>query len=85
VDAAPEAPARDSAYSKRPLKTAASIKIEWTDADGNLFQPGSSVSLPEIVPLSNEFPELGQSLPQKEHECLHRVAAQVVSVLEVPW
>lgn len=78
-------PAQESPDSGTTRKADRLITVEWTDRDGNLLQPGTSVSLPEIAPLSNVFPKLRQELTMEQANSLRNAAEQIVSLMEVPW
>lgn len=79
-----DAPAQGSPYARGPLKTNRAITVEWTDRDGNLHQPRTSVSLREIAP-SDAFPELGEYVTTERLKSLRALAAQIVQVVEETW
>lgn len=85
ISADSAAPAQNSPYSRAPLEAASSIAVEWTDLDGDLLQPGASVSLPEIARLPKLFPEIEEGMTTEQRKSILSLAARIVQVLEESW
>ena len=65
------------------------VQISWVDRRGDLIMNHNDIPLPPILlnvsQASNFVPEAGQSLATAQQEALHRMAKQIVGLMENGW
>lgn len=63
--------------------------VSWVDRRGELLRQGSPIPIPnsftQISQTANIVPEVGSSVITAELESMHRLAEQIVSLMEAPW
>lgn len=63
--------------------------VSWVDRRGELLRQGSPIPIPnsftQISQTANLVPEVGESIITAEMESMHRLAEQIVSLMEAPW
>jgi hypothetical protein len=65
------------------------VEVQWVDRQDSLIhRPGTVAVPPELIAVSESAlatPEVGQSLSTAQLEALHRLAQQIVGMMENPW
>lgn len=65
------------------------VQLRWINRNGDLIRPGVSIPVPseflQIGQSANFVPEAGQSVATGQQEAIERLAAQIVSQMEMPW
>ncbi len=65
------------------------VQVQWVDRQDNLIHRPSTVALPpELVTVSDgalATPEVGQSVSTAQLEAIHRIAQQIVGMMENRW
>ncbi len=65
------------------------VRVKWVDRSGNPIRTAQPIPLsPELVSITGTaplFPEIGQSVATAQQEAIHRVAQQIVGMMENPW
>lgn len=73
----------------RALDVVMLAEVRWTDRQGKLLRPQMSIPVPETLNLIEDsailVPEVGQSVVSSQQTVVHRLAEQIVAMLEVPW
>ena len=65
------------------------VKVRWLDRQSNMLREGTPIPVPEelatITETSTLVPEVGQSVTTAQQQAIHRLAVQIVSMMETPW
>jgi hypothetical protein len=65
------------------------VQVTWIDNQGNVLRQSDPIPVPsEIATVTDSaavFPEYGQSIATGQLEAMHRVAEQIVGMMEAPW
>ena len=65
------------------------VQVSWLDRRGGMLQQTQNIPVPEalvgIDSPTNYVPEVGQSISTGQAETIHRLAEQIVSMMEAPW
>jgi hypothetical protein len=65
------------------------VQVQWLDRQDNLVRrPGTVALPPELVAIGESAlatPEVGQSISTAQLEAIHRLAVQIVGMMENPW
>jgi len=65
------------------------VEVTWIDNRGNIISQSGPVPLrSEIASLNDSasvIPEYGQSIATGQQQAIHRVAEQIVAMMETPW
>ena len=65
------------------------VQVTWIDRQGNLVQPTQAIPVPtSLVAINQEvdvIPEVGQSIATGQQQAMHRLAEQIVGMMEAPW
>ena len=73
----------------RGLEVNLSVQIRWTDHTDSLLAPQRSVRVPDELTLVSEhsllLPEMGHSGATAQQAAIHRLAVQIVGMMERPW
>jgi hypothetical protein len=73
----------------REVEANIAVQVRWVTRRGDLINPGGSVPLPQdLVLLSapgTQVAEFGQSLSTAQLQSIKELAAQIVSMMEMPW
>jgi hypothetical protein len=73
----------------RGLEANLSVQVRWTDHTDSLIGPVRSVRVPdELLTVSARsllVPEMGQSVATAHQDAIHRLAVQIVGMMEKPW
>ena len=73
----------------RAVETDLAVEVNWLDRRGQVIRRGPAVPLPpeavSIHATSDVIPEVGRSVATAHQDAIHRVAQQIVSLMEAPW
>lgn len=73
----------------RDIETDFFVQVSWVDRRGDLIMSHNDVPLPPILlnvsQAENFVPEAGQSLATAQQQALHRLAKQIVGLMENGW
>lgn len=73
----------------RDLETDFFVQVSWVDRRGDLIMSHNDIPLPPILlnvsQAANFVPEAGQSLATAQQEAIHRLAKQIVGLMENGW
>jgi hypothetical protein len=73
----------------RDLETDFFVQVSWVDRRGDLIISHNDIPLPPILlnvsQAANFVPEAGQSLATAQQEAIHRLAKQIVGLMENGW
>jgi hypothetical protein len=73
----------------RQLQSTLLVIVSWVDQRGRTLRDNRVVPLPDeltdVTGTGNFVPELGQSGATSQQEAIHRVAQQIVGLMENPW
>ncbi|MBX3413809.1 MAG: hypothetical protein KF708_14050 [Pirellulales bacterium] len=63
--------------------------VSWVDRRGELLRQGSPIPVPnsftQVSQTANIVPEVGSSIITAELDSMHRLAEQIVGLMEAPW
>lgn len=73
----------------REVEANIAVEVRWVTRHGDLINPGGSVPLPQDLVLLSApgtmVAEFGQSLSTAQLQSIKDLAAQIVSMMEMPW
>ncbi len=73
----------------REIQTNLMVEVSWIDNQGNVLRETAAVEFPEALATvggkANVLPESGQSIATAHQQAIHRLAEQIVSLMERPW
>jgi hypothetical protein len=73
----------------REVEANIAVEVRWVTRHGDLINPGGSVPLPQDLVLLSApgtmVAEFGQSLSTAQLQSIKELAAQIVSMMEMPW
>ncbi|NIL97568.1 MAG: hypothetical protein GTO53_08020 [Planctomycetales bacterium] len=73
----------------RALDVTMLVRVRWINRHGQLLRPETNMPLPDSLTIVEEsailVPEVGQSLASSQQQVVHRLAEQIVAMMEVPW
>ena len=73
----------------RELETHFQVEVRWIDRGGRVLRDAEPVPLPpEMIPVTGNgrlVPEVGHSVASSHQQAIHRLAEQIVSMMERPW
>jgi hypothetical protein len=73
----------------RETEVAMAVEIRWVNRKGDLLNQVTTVPIPQdLVTLSGTgmlVPEFGQSVSTAQQQAIQNMAAQIVSLMEMPW
>lgn len=73
----------------REVETNLQVHVQWLDRQRNLIRQMEPVPVPpELVSITESatlIPEVGQSVAVAHQQAIHRLAQQIVSMMEAPW
>ena len=73
----------------RAVEVELAVEVTWLDHQGRVIRRGPAVPLPaEIVNIhatADVIPEIGRSVASGQQQAIHRVAQEIVSLMEAPW
>ena len=65
------------------------VQVRWLDRQSNLMREGAPVPVPTELATIGEsasvVPEMGQSITTAQQQAIHRLAVQIVAMMEAPW
>ena len=65
------------------------VQVTWIDNHGNMIRQSGPIPVPSevasIMDSAAVFPEYGQSIATGQQQAMHRVAEQIVAMMEAPW
>jgi hypothetical protein len=65
------------------------VQVRWLDRQSNLMREGAPIPVPAELATIGEngtlVPEVGQSVATAQQQAIHRLAVQIVSMMEAPW
>lgn len=73
----------------RETEVRLTVQVAWIDSRGNPIRQSGPIALPSgaetITETADVLPEYGQSIATGHQQAIHRVAEQIVGMMEVPW
>jgi len=73
----------------REVEVNLGVEVSWLDRQGSAIRRSEAIRLPaELVDVDSNatlVPEVGQSVATAHQEAIHRVAQQIVGLMENPW
>ena len=73
----------------RQVEVRMQVRVNWIDRQGIAVRPDGAVELPpealSVTGASDMMAEAGQSVATAQQEAIHRVAEQIVAMMETPW
>jgi hypothetical protein len=73
----------------RQVEVDLKVQVQWVDRQDNMIRrPGTVALPPELVTVSESAlatPEVGQSISTAQLEAIHRLAQQIVGMMENQW
>jgi hypothetical protein len=73
----------------REVEVNLQVQAQWVDRQSHLIHPMTPVPVPsELVTITenaNLVPEVGGSVATGHQQAIHRLAEQIVSMMEAPW
>lgn len=76
-------------HDPRESEVSLQVEVRWLDRQNNLIREASSIPLPDDVATIREtallVPEAGHSVATAQQQAIHRLAEQIVSMMEAPW
>ncbi len=73
----------------REVETNLQVQVQWLDRQRNIIRQMEPVPVPpELVRITESatlIPEVGQSVAVAHQQAIHRLAEQIVSMMEAPW
>jgi len=65
------------------------VDVSWVDRRGNALRDPAQIAVPpEVVGISSSaslVPEAGHSIATAQQQAIHRLAEQIVALMEAPW
>ncbi|NIP85670.1 MAG: hypothetical protein GTO03_08950 [Planctomycetales bacterium] len=81
--------AETSGDQPRALDVSLLAHVRWINRQGQLLSPEMHLPLPDTLTVVEEsailVPEVGQSLVSSQQQVIHRMAEQIVAMMEVAW
>jgi len=78
-----------SAGGPREAEILLRVEVTWIDNQGNLIRQSDPIPVAsEVAAIQDSaavFPEYGQSIATGQQQAIHRVAEQIVAMMETPW
>jgi len=76
-------------HDPRDNEVSLQVKVRWMDRQSNLIREGTPIPLPDelatITETATAVPEVGQSIATAQQQAIHRLAEQIVAMMEAPW
>jgi hypothetical protein len=76
-------------HDPRENEVGLQIQVRWLDRQSNLIREAAPIPLPDEVAAIREtallVPEAGHSVATAQQQAIHRLAEQIVSMMEAPW
>jgi hypothetical protein len=73
----------------RQVEVSLQVQVRWLDRQENLIRQSSPIPLPtELVTIgetATATPEAGSSIATAHQQAIHRLAQQIVAMMEAPW
>ncbi len=73
----------------REVEVSLQVQVQWLDRQANLIRQSGPIPVPsEIVTVGESataVPEVGQSIATAQQQAIHRLAEQIVAMMEIPW
>jgi hypothetical protein len=73
----------------RQVEVSLQVQVRWLDRQDNLIRQSSPIPLPtELVTIgetATATPEAGSSIATAQQQAIHRLAQQIVGMMEAPW
>jgi len=73
----------------RQVEVNLQVQVRWLDRQENLIRQSSPIPLPpELVTIgetATATPEAGSSIATAQQQAIHRLAQQIVAMMEAPW
>jgi hypothetical protein len=73
----------------RQVEVNLQVQVRWLDRQENLIRDASPIPLPpELVTIGESAtatPEAGSSIATAQQQAIHRLAVQIVAMMEAPW
>jgi hypothetical protein len=76
-------------HDPRDNEVSLRVRVRWMDRQSNLIREGSPIPVPDelatITETATAVPEVGQSISTAQQQAIHRMAEQIVAMMEAPW
>jgi len=76
-------------HDPRESEVSLQVEVRWLDRQNNLIREAAPIPLPDEVATLREtallVPEAGHSVATAQQQAIHRLAQQIVSMMEAPW
>jgi hypothetical protein len=76
-------------HDPRDEEISLTVQVRWLDRQSNIMREGTPVPIPEELATISEsasmVPEVGQSVTTAQQQAIHRLAVQIVGMMETPW
>jgi hypothetical protein len=76
-------------HDPRDEEASLTVKVRWLDRQSNIMREGSPIPVPDELATITEngtvVPEVGQSVTTAQLQAIHRLAVQIVGMMEIPW
>ncbi len=76
-------------HDPRESEVSLQVEVRWLDRQNNLIREAAAIPLPDEVATLREtallVPEAGHSVATAQQQAIHRLAEQIVSMMEAPW
>ena len=76
-------------HDPRDNEVSIQVQVRWLDRQNNLIREASPIPLPDelasIRETATAVPEVGQSIGTAQQQAIHRLAVQIVGMMEAPW
>ncbi len=73
----------------RELQVNMQVEVTWIDRRGSVIRRTEPIPLPAemtaVAARANVIPEIGQSVATGQQQAIHRLAEQIVALMENPW
>ena len=73
----------------REVQVSMQVEVSWIDRQGNAVRHARPIPLPteltQVGGSSDLVPEVGQSVATAQQQAIHRLAEQIVALMEMPW
>ena len=73
----------------REVQVNMQVEVAWIDHQGNMIRPAQPIPIPaeltDVGGSANLVPETGQSTATAQQQAIHRLAEQIVALMEAPW
>jgi hypothetical protein len=76
-------------HDPRDEEVSLQVQVRWLDRQSNLMRAATPIPVPDELATISEsasvVPEVGQSIATGQQQAIHRLAEQIVAMMEAPW